>query len=143
MPRSRKGKNKRRHECFPVPIMATLAAKLRAAAAGRPDNAPLLVDGNGESWQAGCQTQPFRLVALAAGLDPDVVTPNALRHSHIVAQLLAGVPIRLVGSLHDTSSKMIEATYSKHIAGVGEEIARRVLIDFDGATPAGNVVALR
>jgi integrase len=143
MPRSRKGKGKRRHERFPVPIAPTLAAKLRAAANGRPDNAPLLVDGDGEPWEAGCQTKPFRLIATAAGLDPGIVTTYALRHTHIVAQLLAGVPIRLVASLHDTSVIMIERTYSKYIAGAGDEIARRALVDFDSAPAAGNVVALR
>jgi hypothetical protein len=37
----------------------------------------------------------------------------ALRHSSIVRQLLAGVPVRIVAAGHDTSVKMIEHTYSR------------------------------
>ena len=43
-------------------------------------------------------------VVTAIGLDPDEVTMYALRHSSIVRMLLKHVPIRLVASLHNTSS---------------------------------------
>jgi hypothetical protein len=37
----------------------------------------------------------------------------ALRHSSIVRMLLQNIPIRLVASLHNTSTTMIERTYSR------------------------------
>ena len=87
------------------------------------------------------QRNDMRAVVEAAGLDPDVVTLYALRHSSIVRQLLGNVPIRIVATLHDTSVKMIERTYSKHIAEHTDAIARRTLLDI--APPAiANIVAL-
>jgi integrase len=142
VPASRKGRGKRHTEKRPVPITPGLAAKLREAAAGRPANAPLLLDGNGEPWQKGCQTKPFALAATAAGLDPAVATAYSLRHSSIVRQLLANVPVRLVAVLHDTSVQMIERTYSKYIANVGDQLARRALIDCDSAPTGDNVVPM-
>jgi hypothetical protein len=69
------------------------------------------------------------------------VTIYALRHSSITRQLLAGVPTRLVAALHDTSIKMIEHTYNRHIADHSDTIARRALLDL--SAPAGaNVVPL-
>ena len=49
----------------------------------------------------------------------------ALRHSSIVRGLRAGLPIRLVAALHDTSSAMIEAHYAAYIVDVTEDLARR------------------
>jgi hypothetical protein len=49
----------------------------------------------------------------------------ALRHSSIVRGLRAGLPIRLVASLHDTSSEMIEKHYSAFIVDMTEDLARR------------------
>jgi hypothetical protein len=80
-------------------------------------------------------------VVEAAGLDPDEVTLYALRHSSIVRQLLANVPIRIVGTLHDTSVKMIERTYSRYIAGHSDAIARRALLEIQHPS-APNVVPL-
>jgi hypothetical protein len=83
----------------------------------------------------------MRAVVEAAGLDPDIVTLYALRHSSIVRQLLANVPIRIVATLHDTSVKMIERTYSHHIASYSDEIARRALLDVSQPS-ADNLVTL-
>ena len=44
------------------------------------------------------------------------MTIYALRHSNIVRQLLAGVPIRVVAVNHDTSIVMIEKTYRRTLA---------------------------
>jgi hypothetical protein len=54
----------------------------------------------------------------------------ALRHSSIVRGLTAGLPIRLVAALHDTSVEMIEAHYSAYIVDATEEIARRAAMSF-------------
>jgi hypothetical protein len=50
-----------------------------------------------------------------------------LRHSSIVRALSAGVPVRLVAALHDTSVQMIEQHYSAYIVDATEEIARRAV----------------
>jgi integrase len=145
MPLSAKGRTRdKRHERRPVPIPATLAAVLRRQAAGRPSEAPLLLRSNGERWGHGRSRHhrnDFRAVVQAAGLDPDVVTLYALRHSSIVRQLLANVPIRVVATLHDTSVKMIERTYSRHIAEHTDALARRALLDVS-QPPDPHVVAL-
>lgn len=145
MPRSRKGGRRKRSakERRPIPITATLAAKLKTFASGRPAKAPLFVDGEGSPWKPHSQTLRFHSIAAAAGLDPAVVTVSALRHTSIVRQIMTGTPIRLVAALHDTSVAKIEANYARHIANVGDELARRALADFEQAPTGDNVVTLR
>jgi hypothetical protein len=66
----------------------------------------------------------------------------ALRHSSIVRQILAGVPIRVVAVNHDTSIAMLERTYSRHIGDHSDALARIALLDT--TEPAGqNVVPIR
>src|SRR5262249_57389960 len=100
MPLSAKGRTRnKRLERRPVPIPATLASVLKQAASGRPSEAPLLLRSNGERWGHGRRRHhrnDLRAVLQAAGLDPDVVTLYALRHSSIVRQLVANTPIRIV-----------------------------------------------
>lgn len=57
------------------------------------------------------------------------VTIYALRHSSIVRQILANVPVRLVATLHDTSVQMIERNYSKFLADHSDAIARATMFD--------------
>ena len=110
--------------------------RLRAGTAGRAITAPLLVKPTGDAWQKSNHGHPFARAAKRAGLNPAEVTIYALRHSSITRQLLAGVPTRLVAALHDTSVKMIEHTYSRHIADHSDTIARRALLDLsEPATP--------
>jgi len=145
MPLSAKGRTRnKRHERRPVPIPATLASVLKQAASGRPSEAPLLLRSNGERWGHGRRRHhrnDLRAVVQVAGLDPDVVTLYALRHSSIVRQLVANTPIRIVATLHDTSVKMIERTYSRHIAEHTDALARRALLDVSQPI-ADNVVPL-
>src|SRR6516162_7656654 len=135
MPLSAKGRRRdKRHERRPVPITAALAALLKREAAGRPSEAPLLLRDNGQRWGHGRRRHhrnDFRAVVEAAGLDPDVVTLSALRHSSIVRMLVNNVPIRVVAAAHDTSSKMIEATYSKHISEFTDRLARAALLQIE------------
>jgi integrase len=146
LPLSAKGRARnKRHERRPVPITAALASLLKQEVQGRAPDAPLLLRSNGKIWGHGRSRHhrnDFRSVAAAAGLDPDVVTLYALRHSSIVRQLLANVPIRIVATLHDTSVKMIERTYSRHIASHSDEIARRALLETVEQPSAANVVPL-
>ena len=141
MPTSRKGKGKKAVQRRPVPIPTGLATRLAELAKGRPPIAPLLVKPGGEPWRKSDHARPFRRAAKAAEQDPAEVTMYALRHSNIVRQILAGVPIRVVAVNHDTSVAMIERTYSRYIGDHADTLARGALLDT--AEPAGdNIVAI-
>jgi integrase len=140
MPASRKGKGAKKVMRRPVPILPELAARLAAAVEGQAPTAPLLVKPSGGPWKKSDHSRPFARVARSAGLDPAEVTLYALRHSSIVRQLLAGVPIRVVAVNHDTSVVMIERTYSRYIGDHADALARAALLD---TTPAmvANVIS--
>ncbi len=148
MPKSGKGggrnRSQKKHERYSVPITVQLAAKLRAAAKGRADNAPLLLQSDGRPWGDNPGQSYHRevdKVVTAIGLDPDEVTMYALRHSSITRLLLQNIPIRLVASLHNTSVRMIEKHYSRYIVEHSDEISRAALLQHE--PPSGdNVVAL-
>jgi hypothetical protein len=58
--------------------------------------------------------------------------------------LLANVPIRVVATLHDTSVKMIERSYSRHIAEHTDALARRALLDVSQPVAlVANIVPLK
>ena len=61
--------------------------------------------------------------------DPAEVTMYALRHSSIVRQLLAGVPVRIVAAGHDTSVAMIERNYSRYITDHADALVRGAMLD--------------
>jgi integrase len=132
MPTSLKGKGVKRSDRRAVPIPPGLATTLRQAAAGRSGDALLLVRPDGGAWDVNHIRRPFQAVAARAGLDPVIVTSYALRHSSITRQLLAGVPIRIVAHVHDTSVPMIEKTYSASIGDHSDAVLRRALLDIDG-----------
>jgi hypothetical protein len=141
MPPSRKGKKKDRTR-KPVPITRGLAVKLRKAASDRPRTAPLLIRADGERWRPenGDHLRRFAAAAKRAGIEASVY---ALRHSSIVRSILAGVPLRIVADLHDTSTAMLERTYSANISHHADEVARKGLLDLDLTPPtADNVVPL-
>lgn len=149
MPKSGKGggrnRSQKKHERYSVPITVQLAAKLKEAAKGHADNAPLLVQSDGTPWSSNPGASYHRevnKVVIAIGLDPDEVTMYALRHSSIVRMLLQNIPIRLTASLHNTSVAMIERTYSKFITEHSDEISRRALLQYEEPVFAGNVVSL-
>ena len=147
MPKSAKGGDRNRAEKklerYSVPITVQLAARLKAAATGRADHAPLLLQGDGSPWGdnpgAGYHREVKQIVS-AIGADPDA-TMYALRHSSIVRMLKVNVPIRLVASLHNTSTKMIEKHYSKYITEHSDDISRHALLQHEPAL-GENVVAL-
>ena len=141
MPSSLKGKGHKRVDRRAVPIPASLAAKLRAAAHGRADQDPLLAKSDGELWGSNDLRRPFRDIVAKAGLDPDEVTSYALRHTSITRQLLAGIPIRVVAHMHDSSVPMLEATYSSSIGDHSDALYRKALPDF-GAPDAVKVVPI-
>jgi integrase len=147
MPKSAKGGDRNRAEKklerYSVPITVQLAARLREAAKGRADDAPLFLQGDGSAWGdnpgAGYHREVKQIVS-AIGADPDA-TMYALRHSSIVRMLKVNVPIRLVASLHNTSTKMIEKHYSKYITEHSDDISRHALLHHEPPA-ADNVVAL-
>ena len=99
---------------------------------------PLLVRPGSDRWISSALRGPFAMAAQAAGCDPKVVTPNSLRHSNIVRQLINHVPIRVTAAHHDTSIRMIERTYSKHIiSDHSEPLVRRALLDAGVLTDKG------
>jgi integrase len=140
MPSSRKGKGVKRVTRYPVPIPASLAARLRQAAAEREASALLLPNAKGRAWGTSHYQKPFARAVERAGLKPGV-TFYAVRHSSITRSLKAGVPVRLVAVAHDTSVAMIEANYSRHIADHADTILRRAQLD-TALPAASNVVAL-
>jgi len=142
MPTSRKGKGKKFTQRRPVPIPNGLAAKLCTLTADRSATAPLLIKQSGAPWKKSDHSRPFARAVRAAGQNPEQVTMYALRHSNIVRQILAGVPIRVVAVNHDTSIAMLERTYSRHIGDHSDALARVALLDV--AEPAArNVVPIR
>jgi hypothetical protein len=116
---------------------AGLAAKLRAAVNSRAPTEPLLVKQNGQPWKKSDHTRPFARVAKKAGFEE--VTIYALRHSNIVRQVLAGVPVRVVAVNHDTSVRMIERTYSRYIGDHADALTRAALLD-TSTTPRLGIV---
>jgi integrase len=146
LPRSLKGKGKKTISRRPIPLPPALIARLQTEAAGRPAFDPLLRRPNGQAWLTGDQNKWIRRALAAAGL-PSAIVPYSLRHSSIIRSLRRGTPVRVVADAHDTSVKMLEATYAKYIADHSEEAIRAAQIDLGScaeAAPArgGRVVPL-
>jgi integrase len=140
VPSSRKGKGKKISHT-PVAMPAALILKLKQVTRGKPAHALLLVKASGAPWTKSTHNRPFAAAVEAAGCDPDTVTAYALRHSSIVRQLRANVPIRIVAVCHDTSVSMIESHYSKEIASVSDDLTRAAMLDL--SETRSNVVALK
>jgi len=149
MPKSAKGggrnRNQKKVERISVPITPQLAARLKAAAKARVDDMPLLLQSDGTPWDRNPGQNYHRQVekvVTTIGLDPNVVTMYALRHSSIVRMLLRNVPIRLVASLHNTSVAMIEKHYSRYITEHSIDDIARVGLLSEPVSVAGNVVSI-
>ena len=149
MPKSGKGGSRNRSakkaERYSVPITVQLAIRLKQVAKGRADDAPLLLQSDGNEWGDNPGQRYHRevgKVVSAIGLDPVEVTMYCLRHSSIVRMLLRNVPIRLVASLHNTSVAMIEKHYSKYITEHSMDGIARIGLLSEPAPGADNVVAL-
>lgn len=141
IPTSRKGRG-RKVEATPVPIGADVLAELTPAIMGRTPNETLLLRWQYERakgsigwkktqrgpWGAANDLLPmWAAIRDAAGLASDVV-PYALRHSSIVRGIRAGLPVRLVAALHDTSVAMIERHYGRWIADGLDDLAARAVV---------------
>ena len=136
LPVSHKGRGVKEVRSRPVPISPGLAARLRLAAGDRPVTDPLLLRPDSKPWRHSDETPRFAAAAAKAG-QPGV-TMYALRHTNIVRQTLAGVPLRLVAVAHDTSVTMIERNYSRYIDQLGADAALRAVLP--NLEPADDVV---
>ena len=148
LPLSRKGRGTKQQSHVAVPLPDDVVGRLRSLAAGRAGHEPLLLRwhhrqapaeaGSGRlgAWDR-VERRPWRHAAemtrawdraIAAAELPADLVPYALRHSSIVRGLRAGLPVRLVAAVHDTSVPMIEKHYSAFIVDQSEELLRRAMV---------------
>jgi integrase len=141
MPPSRKGRGSK-HGTTPIPVGADVLDALRPILKNRRREEIFLERwrqnqvkgsirweriGRGP-WQVPAEiVRSWAKIRKAANLDASVV-PYALRHSSIVRGIRAGLPIRLVAALHDTSVSMIERHYGRWIADGLEEMAAKAVV---------------
>jgi hypothetical protein len=142
IPASKKGRNGGRGGHVVIPLTQGLAARLRKVSAGRGSDAPLLLKEDGQPWLAGDHKRLFAKAGRATGL-PEGSSIYSLRHSSIARMLLRGLPIRLVASLHDTSTPIIEQHYGRFVARLGDDLVRAALIDTTPVESADNVNVAR
>lgn len=142
VPVSRKGKGRKGNESTPVHVGKDVLDALLPATTGRKNDEYLLerwrhkqVPGevgkwkknNRGPWQNSSELQrPWNAIRDRADM-PEVI-PYALRHSSIVRGIRANLPIRLVASLHDTSTVMIERHYARWITHGLDELAARAVV---------------
>ena len=141
VPASNKGKGSRAQSHTPVPVGADVLEVLRPAAAGRTGSDTLLLRPRWRQtsptewrvvdrrpWRNATElARPWAKIIEKTGL-PAGTVPYSLRHSAIVRGIRAGLPIRLVAALHDTSTVMIERHYAAYIASALDEIAGRAVV---------------
>lgn len=85
-------------------------------------------------WQTSAEMSRDWREAIAKARLPADTNPYSLRHSSIVRGLRAGLPVRLVAAVHDTSVGMIEKHYSAYIVDASEDLLRRASMSLAGAT---------
>lgn len=149
MPTSRKGRGTKAVAHTRISIGEDVLAALRPVLVGRTGSEPLLlrprwrqvgpvkweVVGRAPWLSASELLRPWAMIIKRAGLADDLV-PYALRHSSIVRGLAAGLPVRLVAALHDTSSEMIERHYAHFIVDAMDELAARAVVPLVTPAPA-------
>jgi integrase len=141
IPVSHKGKGRKTVLHRPVPISASLAERLKAQVTlPAAPSSPLLTRASGQPLGHGDHTRPFFRAVRRAGLDPREVTIYALRHSSIVRQIKANVPIRIIAVSHDTSVAMIEQHYSAEIADFTDEVSRGAMLATGTEARFGEIV---
>ena len=148
VPASRKGRGDKQITHTAIPLPDDVTTRLRPLTAGRAGHEPLLtrwhhrqvagdtVKGSLPGWERverrawtkpAEMARPWRVVVKAAGLSAGLV-PYCLRHSSIVRGLRAGLPVRLVAAVHDTSAAMIEKHYGAFIVDATEDLLRRAVV---------------
>ena len=141
VPTSRKGRGKKQKTHTVVPVGDDVLAVLKKVTAGRKGYEPLFLrphwnqvgparweKGERGAWYAAAELKrPWAAIVARAGLAAGTI-PYALRHSSIVRGLCAGLPVRLVSSLHDTSAAMIEKHYGHFVDDALSELAARAVV---------------
>jgi integrase len=149
IPLSRKGRGKSEGH-YPLRVGQDVIDSLRPALRARSSSEPLLCrwrkkqvpreanrgliwvrDYRGPWTSAAEITRPWREICASVGLAGTI--PYALRHSSIVRAIRAGLPIRLVAAMHDTSVAMIERHYARYIVDGLEELTARAIIPMTGS----------
>jgi integrase len=136
VPVSRKGRGRKARTAIAFPLDQSAVEVLRPAVAGRRGQDLLLQrwaftrlesqtwrKSHLRAWRPAEITMPFRKIVDRAQLSLDV-TAYALRHTSIARGLRLNMPVRLVASMHDTSTEMIERHYSAHIEDAMRDVAR-------------------
>jgi integrase len=152
VPASRKGisANGKAGRRIPIPVGQDVIDALMPAVFGRAGTEPLFMrptpqpwgDPGREPWLSSIQlTKPWGKTLKRAGLAKTVV-PYALRHSSIVRGLRAGLPVRLVAALHDTSIVQIERHYAVYISDALDELAARAVVPLVPTESTADVVRL-
>lgn len=148
VPASRKGRATKPRKPLAVRVGDDVLDALRPATAGRKGYEPLLLrprwrqvspikweQFERSAWRSASElTRPWGETVAKAELPAETI-PYALRHSSIVRGLRAGLPVRLVAALHDTSSAMIESHYAAHIVDALDEVTARAVIPLTAARP--------
>lgn len=142
IPGARKGRAAKAKAAVAMPLAADHLTMLAAALTDRANDQPLLErwayrrvksaalweKDRRRAWGPAYEIEKMWSAAIAKAGVPSGTIMYALRHSSIVRGLKAGLPIRLVAALHDTSVEMIEAHYSAFIVDASEELARRATL---------------
>ena len=153
VPVSNKGNGDKQKTHTPVPLTDDVVARISPLTAGRRGHERLLVrwhhrqvagdkkTGTLPAWErverrpwehAGEMARMWRAALNAVDL-PKTYVPYALRHSSIVRMLKAGLAIKLVAEVHDTSAAMIDRHYGKWIVNSSEELLRNAAVSLASA----------
>ncbi|MER9911490.1 integrase [Mesorhizobium sp. M0050] len=141
MPGSAKGRSAKARPPVAIPVTVETLDKLRPVLTDRGADEPLLErwayrsvgpvkweKDHRRAWGPAYEVDKAWAATIAkAGVPSDTIM-YAFRHSSIVRGLKAGLPVRLVAALHDTSSEMIERHYSAFIVDATEELSRRATL---------------
>jgi integrase len=156
VPSSRKGRGGAKAASIAAPVGRDVLDALAPIVTGRAGDAPLLErwrhvqEPGGMTWRRDSRDawrsaseliRPWGAMRERAAL-ADVI-PYALRHSSIVRGLRAGLPIRLVAALHDSSVVMIERHYARWITDGLEDLARAALVPLVPAEDGAKVVEFK
>jgi len=156
IPVSAKGRADKQQEKIATPLPDDVLARLRPLVAGRRGHERLLLRWHHEQnagdreagklpawvragrrpWTVSAEmSRPWHAALLAAELPGDL-TPYCLRHSSIVRGLRAGLPVRLVAEVHDTSVGMVEKHYGAFVTHAMEDLLRRAVVPMAPPAPA-------
>ena len=150
VPPSKKGRTPKAPVPIAVPVGDDVMDRLKPLLSGRRGDEPLLTywhqekTGGATTWKP-VERRPWLRSSTArhkwaaaverAEMREDTVM-LCFRHSSVVRGLNAGLSVRLVAALHDTSVGMIEKHYSAFIVDATEELIRRSLTPLAPVSPA-------